>query len=111
MAAACVCLMARKEVFTIDQLIEEFDMSLQAEITPIEKFEVKIGGKSIGVFEKDSSWEGMVKLRNRDGVIIINVDRSDIGKFLSSLIETGETRDFTVIKISPSLLPEKEGKA
>ena len=80
-------------------------MQLNIEINPIEKFEVKINGKSIGEFERESSWEGMVKLRHKQGVIIASDERSLIDKMFDRALNSERQSSFSVLKITPSLIP------
>jgi len=80
-------------------------MELEIEIVPIEKFEVKINGKSIGLFESKSSWEGFVKLQNDAGVIIASDDRNLVGKMFADIFTKEKKSSFSVVKISPSLIP------
>lgn len=80
-------------------------IKLDIEITPVEKFEVKINGTPVGEFECDSSWEGMVKLKNKDGVIIASDERSLIDKMFSGVITAEKQSSFSVLKITPSLIP------
>lgn len=82
-------------------------MELDIEITPIEKFEVKINGKSIGEFEKKSSWEGFVKLENGQGQIIATDERSIIDKMFDGILSTEKQSSFSVVKITPNLIPSK----
>ena len=86
-------------------------MSLDIEIVPIENFEVKINGESIGIFEKKSSWEGMVKLQNKDGIVIANDENDTVGKMLSDIFNIEKQSSFSVVKITPSLIPQKENKS
>lgn len=80
-------------------------MDMNIEITPVEKYEVKVDGKSIGEFELDSSWEGFVKLKNENGVIIANDERTLIDKMFDGILRTEEKALFSVLKITPSLIP------
>tara|TARA_R110001599_G_scaffold100770_9_gene258153 strand:+ start:11243 stop:11494 length:252 start_codon:yes stop_codon:yes gene_type:complete len=80
-------------------------MELDIEITPVEKFDVKINGKSIGEFERKSSWEGFVKLQNMHGQIIATDDRSFIDNIFSGIFNTENKSNFSVVKITPSLIP------
>lgn len=80
-------------------------MELNIEITPVEKFEVKINGKSIGEFEKTSSWEGFVKLQSSQGQIIAADERSMIDKMFDGILNTEKQSSFSVVKITPNLIP------
>ena len=80
-------------------------MDIDIEIVPIEKFEVKINGKSIGEFEKKSSWEGFVKLESKHGQIIAADERSMIDKMFDGILNTEKQSSFTVVKITPDLIP------
>jgi len=80
-------------------------MKLDIEIVPIEKFEVKINGKSIGEFERKSSWEGFVKLESRNGQIIASDDRSLVDKMFNGILDSQKQSSFSVVKITPSLIP------
>ena len=80
-------------------------MDLEIEIIPIEKFEVRVDGKSIGEFEKKSSWEGMIKLQNEKGVIIVNDDRDIVDKIFHGIFDTEKQSSFSVVKITSSLIP------
>lgn len=80
-------------------------MDLEIEIIPVEKFEVKINGQSIGEFEKKDSWEGMVKMQNKDGVIIANDERSVVDKMFNGVFDSEKQSSFSVMKITPSLIP------
>lgn len=79
-------------------------MDIEVEIIPVEKFVVKINGNSIGEFEKDSSWEGMVKLKNSKGVIIASDERTLIDKMFDGVLTSEKQSSFTVIKITPTLI-------
>lgn len=83
-------------------------MDLDIEITPVENFEVKINGTTIGEFKRISSWEGMVKLQNRDGAIIAADERTLIDKAFSNVFNAEKQSSFKVISISPMLIPSKE---
>ena len=78
---------------------------LKIEITPIEKFEVKINGVSIGEFAAESTWEGMVKLRSQKGIIIASDERNIVDKMFNGLFDHDKNACFEVVKISPSLVP------
>ena len=80
-------------------------MKLDIEITPVEKFEIKVNGKIIGEFECESSWEGMVKLKNKDGVIIAGDERSLVDKMFNGILDSEKQPSFSVLKITPSLIP------
>ena len=79
---------------------------MEIEITPIEKFEVKVNGKSIGEFNKTSSWEGFVKLESRQGQIIAADERTLIDKMFDGVLNSEKQSSFSVIKITPGLIPE-----
>ena len=81
-------------------------MDLEIEIIPVEKFEVKISGKSIGQFEVKSSWEGLVKMEDSDGRVIIASDyRNLVDTMFSDVFGKEKQSSFSVVKISPSLIP------
>jgi len=81
-------------------------MELNIEINPIEKFEVKVNGVAIGEFEKDSSWEGFVKMKDKNGAVIIASDeRSIVDKMFNGLFDKEKQSEFSVVKITPSLIP------
>jgi len=82
-------------------------MKIAVQIKPIEKYEVIIDGKNVGEFSKESSWEGMAKLRGAKGVIIINDDPSLFEDIFAGIIGKvgGEPRTVEVVKISPDLVP------
>lgn len=80
-------------------------MELKIEITPIEKFEVKINGESIGEFAAESTWDGMVKLRGQQGIIIASAERNIVDKMFNGLFDNDKKACFEVVKISPSLVP------
>jgi len=78
---------------------------LEIEILPVEKFEVKIRGKSIGEFERVSSWEGFVKLVSNRGEIIAADERTVIDKMFTGMFSAEKQSSFIVVKITPSLIP------
>ena len=81
-------------------------MKLEIEITPVEKFEVKIGGEIIGEFTKESSWEGMAKLVSTKGEILVVEDGSNfVDKLFAGILGVEKQSSYTVIKMSPSLVP------
>jgi len=81
---------------------------LRVEIKPIEKFEVTINGTSLGEFEKESEWEGLVKIKNADGAIIVSDDRSGISKVFDHILGSEPTEgSFPVVKISAGLIPDR----
>ncbi len=82
-------------------------MKIVVELTPIERFEVKIGGRSLGEFEKESSWEGLSKLRGSGGHIIIEDSGPTIveNMFKGRLPE--EPQKHTVVLITPELMIEE----
>lgn len=80
-------------------------MDLEIEIIPVEKFEVKIKGKSIGEFEKKTSWEGLVKMQSDKGIIIASDDRNIMEKMFDGLSDAEKQSRFSVVKITPSLIP------
>ena len=81
-------------------------MGIDIEIIPIEKFEVKINGKVIGIFDNESSWEGMVKMKNEKGIIIAKDERSLVDKMFNGLLDSEKQSSFSVLKITPGLIPK-----
>lgn len=86
-------------------------MKIEVELTLIESYEVRIKGKLLGVFKKESSWEGMSKLRRDDGNGAVIVDdpmparAAGVVNHKSPLAPTKHN----VISISPSLIPTEVG--
>lgn len=78
-------------------------MSIQIEIIPVEQFEIKINGKNLGKFDHVSSWEGMLKLKNKDGYIIADDNRHRIDKIFNGDFFKEKSDQLTIIKISPVL--------
>ena len=83
-------------------------MKVDIEIIPVENFEVKINGKSIGSFENKGEWEGFIKLENKDGVIIASDERHFVDEMFDGIIKTEKKSNFSIIKMTPSLIPIKE---
>lgn len=79
-------------------------MKLKVELTPIERFDVKINGVSIGTFEKESSWEGLTKLKGKDGLVIIEDDNDFITALFKGVFDHSPS-EHNVYKITPSLIP------
>ena len=79
--------------------------NMEIEIVPVEKFEVKIGEKVVGEFEKISSWEGFAKLQGKNGTIIVKDERDFLKSILTDIFGSEKQSSFTVVEISPSLIP------
>jgi hypothetical protein len=82
---------------------------MEIKLIPLEKFLLEIDGKSIGVFERVSSWEGFMKFENNEGVVITADDSNIFEDVCSRILEFGRQSSLKVIKISPNLIP-KESK-
>ena len=78
---------------------------LEIIIIPLEKFAVNINGKNFGEFTLESSWEGLIKLVNDNGeFIIVTDDLSLIEKTFSDIFGKEKQSNYTVVKLSSSLI-------
>ena len=78
---------------------------MKAELKLIERYEVTIDGKYLGEFKKESTWEGMSKLKGDNGVIVI--DDSDCGmieSLFNGIFPEGP-KEHDIVKITPELIP------
>lgn len=80
-------------------------MELNVDLIPLEKFEVVVKGKSLGVFQKESSWEGLTKLVGDKGVIVIDDEGRWVDDLFSKLMPEPQKKSCKVIKITPTLVP------
>ena len=76
-------------------------ISMDIEVIPVNKVKVKFKGKSLGEFDRKSSWEGMIKLQNKDGAIIIVDDINIIDKLFDGVMSDKEHKTYSVLKIKP----------
>ena len=77
---------------------------MKATIINEEVYTISIGGRSVSGLRKVSEWEGMVKLQDSDGAImILDTGSQDIvSNLFTKILEEG-MHDWEIIKISPSL--------
>lgn len=77
---------------------------MKIDITPIERFEVKVDGRVIGEFTKVSEWEGFAKLRGENGVIIVSDESSFADKLFDGILGHKQESNYKVIKCTPGLI-------
>ena len=80
--------------------------NLSIEITPVEKVTMKIEGIAIGEFEVVSKWEGMVKLQNKDGSIIVHDSRNFADKLFQEILSGDKSFKTEIVSVTPSLIPD-----
>ncbi len=80
-------------------------MNIKVEITPVERYQVKINDEQHEEFERESSWEGLVKLTNKRGSIIIIDDSNFVDKMFDGLFDKKKSTNHLVVTISPNLIP------
>ena len=83
-------------------------MELEIELELIERYKVKIKGVDVGEFEKTDKWEGISKLKNEQGVILIDDSDPKIFENIFKGLIPNEPSKHSVIKITPSLIPTTE---
>lgn len=86
-------------------ILRERIMEMSVEVIPVKRVEVKFNGISLGEFDNKSSWEGMTKLQNKDGIIIIDDNETMIDKMFSGMFGNEDKKTHLVLKITPSLIP------
>lgn len=81
---------------------------MEIEITPVERFAVKVDGVLVGIFEKEAEWEGFLKLKNGKGVVIAHKDMKLIDSVFENLFNPNEKNSYSAVKITPDLIPIKD---
>lgn len=70
-------------------------------IRTVEVFE-GLSGQSLGIFNIDSEWEGLLKLRSKTGLLIVD-GASKFSDIFQSVLVGEENKTFEVVKASPSI--------
>ena len=79
---------------------------MKAKVKQVNQYEITIGDKTYRDFEKCESWEGMLKFRNKDGVILLSDDGNFSSTFISIFGEGHETesKEMSIMKASPEFI-------
>ena len=81
-------------------------MEITAQVKQVKSFELILNGEAVGLFSVASEWKGMIELVNTKGqIVIVSDDSSFIDNLFSGLFDDKESKKFTVVKISPDLVP------
>ena len=90
---------------------------VEIKIVPVQRFRTYINGEDSGEFEVESVWEGFMKLRGKNGVIVGIADRDPEDSSFSSVFRDifgsafadnfagGKEVIFEAVQISPALIP------
>lgn len=88
---------------------------MEFEVTPIEFYEVSIDGQKIGRFEKESEWEGFIKLVSPKGQIIAYKGHESPFEHLfkgifENLGDKGSGSGMQLVAMTPTLMPSTKSK-
>jgi hypothetical protein len=83
---------------------------MKVKVTPVNRYEITINGKTYHDFQKREEWEGMVKFSGPAGVLILSQSRTDFEGSIEALfgIKTEHDRpvEMDIIKASPDLVSQ-----
>jgi len=83
-------------------------VELNVEIKQVNRYVITSEGRELGTFSKGQVWNGLVEFKNPEGTVIVHQPTKPVLNFnsLFSLTDEEETlTEFTVAKITPSLIP------
>jgi len=82
---------------------------LTIKLEPLRRFKVTINGVDIGEFQKTSDWEGLFKLQNSKGQVIIAADsESAFDKIFRDIFNprpNEKQHEYSVVQLTPDLIP------
>ena len=74
---------------------------LDVELREVPHFDVTMAGKPLGLFRKVSSWEGLAKLENSDGDVLLIVEPSSVPAAIAWAF--GSSSMATLVMASPNV--------
>ena len=74
---------------------------MRASLRVVRCYDVEIGGVGVGRFSEAGRWEGMLKLVNGEGQVIVVEEAGDLSSLFSEIV--GSPLEVDVVRISASL--------
>jgi hypothetical protein len=85
---------------------------MKAKVKMVPTYQLEVNGKIFKDFHQAGEWEGMMKLENDDGVVILdNVDASSFESILGSIFEPGKEREVYLVKATHVFIHTEKGGA